>query len=206
MTDREMLYSGLSNAAWGYFLIHFNFNLGLGGSSINILPEFAGFLLLRSAIGKLSGERRDLALLRPLCTLLAWWHGAKWALAIVGVDMGEIQFVYLSLIVMTATLYFHYQFLTDMAFLAEKYQPPGEGLDRRIRGRRTALLVLSTGFDLLGSLVQLFRWEEQASALAGAVTCVAAVVLILVVLIMVSLFQLRRFVREWNLETPASLE
>ena len=50
MTDRETLYSGLSNAAWGYFLLHFNFNLGFNGVRINILPEFAGFLLLLSAI------------------------------------------------------------------------------------------------------------------------------------------------------------
>ena len=196
MTDRETLYSGLSNAAWGYFLLHFNFNLGFNGARINILPEFAGFLLLLSAIKKLSAERRDLGLLRPLCILLAAWHGAKWALAIVGINMDDMRFIYLSLIVMVATLYFHYQFLTDMAALAERYQPEGESLDRRIRNRRTALLVLTTAFDLLGSLVQLFQLEEQAAVLAGAVTCAAVVVLILVILIMVSLFQLRRFVRD----------
>ncbi|NBI10507.1 hypothetical protein D1641_10860 [Colidextribacter sp. OB.20] len=202
MTDRETLYSGLSNAAWGYFLLHFNFNLGFNGVRINILPEFAGFLLLLSAIRKLSAERRDLSLLRPLCILLAAWHGAKWVLAIVGINMDDLRFIYLSLIVMVATLYFHYQFLTDMAALAERYQPEGESLDRRIRNRRTALLVLTTAFDLLGSLVQLFQLEEQAAVLAGAVTCAAVVILILVILIMVSLFQLRRFVRDCEPEIP----
>lgn len=204
MTDRERLYSGLSNAAWGYFLVHFNFNLNFGGSSINILPEFAGFLLLLSAIGKLSSERRDLALLRPLCTLLAVWHGVKWGLAIIGIGLDDMRFVYLGLIVMAATLYFHFQFLTDMAALAEQYQPEGEELDRRIRNRRTALLVLTTAADLMGDAVQLLRSEGQAEVLAVAGVCLAVIVMIVIILIMVSLFQLRRFVRET--ETPPALE
>ena len=45
MTDYERLYTGLSHAAWGYFLLHFNFNLNFDSVSINILPSFAGALL-----------------------------------------------------------------------------------------------------------------------------------------------------------------
>lgn len=204
MTDYERLYTGLTHAAWGYFLLHFNFNLNFGGSSINILPEFAGLLLLLSAVNKLSSERRDLALLRPLCILLAVWHGAKWGLAIIGLSLDDMRFVYLSLIVMAATLYFHFQFLTDMAALAEQYQPEGESLDRRIRSRRTALLVLTTAGDLMGDAAQLLRNEYQAEMLAVAGVCLAVVLLIVAILIMVSLFQLRRFVRET--ETPVTLE
>lgn len=202
--DRELLYTGLSQAAWGYFLVHFNFNLGLDGMTVNILPEFAGFLLLLSAIGKLSSERRDLALLRPLCVLLTAWHWVKWALAIVGFDLDSVRFIYLGLIVMAATLYFHFQFLTDMAALAEKYQPAGETLDRRIRGRGTVLLVLTTAADLLGDLAQLLWNEEQVVLLSGAVFCLVVVLLIVIILIMISLFQLRRFVRET--ETPLMWE
>ncbi len=198
MTDKETLYSGLSNAAWGYFLLHFNFNLGLNGMTINILPEFAGCLLLLSAIGKLSGWRRDLRLLRPLCILLAAWHGVKWVLAIVGINLDTIQFIYLGLIVMVATLYFHFQFLTDMAALAEQFQPEGETLDKRILRRRTVLIILGTAADLLGDAVQLLQNVEQFALLAGVVFCLAVAVLILVILIMVSLFQLRRFARDWE--------
>lgn len=189
-----MLYTGLSQAAWGYFLLHFNFNLNFGGSSVNILPEFAGFLLLLSAIGKLSVERRDLALLRPLCVLLAAWHGAKWALAIIGISLDDPRLLCLGLIAMAATLYFHFQFLTDMAALAERYQPEGEGLDRRILRRRTILLVLTTAVDLMGDAIQLLR-SERAEVLTVVYTCLAAVILIVIVLIMVSLFQLRRCVQ-----------
>ena len=65
--DNRDIYSGLSNAAWGYFFLHFDFNL----NNVSIFPRFVGWLLLLSACKKLSGERRDLALLRPLAVLLA---------------------------------------------------------------------------------------------------------------------------------------
>ena len=147
MTDYERLYTGLSHAAWGYFLLHFNFNLNFDSVSINILPSFAGALLLLSAVDKLSAERRDLKLLRPLCMILAAWHLADWLLALAGTSLtGKILF--LDLIFTAVLLYFHFQFLTDMAAIAEKYQPEEETLNRRILRRRTVLLVLATIADV----------------------------------------------------------
>ena len=72
MTDRHTLYDALSKAAWGYFFLYFDINLG----SVSILPSFIGFLLFLSAIQQLKEERRDLELLRPLGTLLAAWGKA----------------------------------------------------------------------------------------------------------------------------------
>ena len=155
-----------------------------------------GALLLLSAVGKLSAERRDLLLLRPLCVLLAVWHGADWVLAVLGSGLEERGGSFLGMLVTAAALYFHFQFLTDMAALAEKYQPEGETLDLRFRRRRTALLVLTTAANLLSSMAQLLRSERQAVVLAGAVVCLVVVLLVLVVMIMVSLFQLRRYAGE----------
>lgn len=208
MTDYERLYTGLSHAAWGYFLLHFNFNLNFNSASINILPEFAGALLLLSAVDKLSAERRDLKLLRPLCMVLTAWHLANWLLALIGTSLsGKILF--LDLLFTAVLLYFHFQFLTDMAAIAEKYQPgpdqdqpQGCDLDRRILRRRTVLLVLSTVADLAGSLVQLLELERTFEMAAVALGFLAVALLIVVVLIMVSLFQLRRFVRERGEAVP----
>lgn len=46
MTERKTLYDGVSNAAWGYFFLYFNINLG----AVNILPRFVGWLLFLAAI------------------------------------------------------------------------------------------------------------------------------------------------------------
>ena len=77
MTEPNQLYTGLSQAAWGYFFMTFDFNL----NGVSVLPRFVGFYLLFSAIGKLSVERRDLNLLRPLCILLTGWSGMDWLLS-----------------------------------------------------------------------------------------------------------------------------
>ena len=207
MTDYERLYTGLSHAAWGYFLLHFNFNLNVDSTSINILPSFAGALLLLSAVNKLSAERRDLKLLRPLCMILAAWHLADWLLALAGTSLtGKILF--LDLIFTAVLLYFHFQFLTDMAAIAEKYQPAGETLNRRILRRRTVLLVLATIADVASGLFQaadlgqMMKMEMPFGLLTIALGVLLAVTLIVIVMIMFSLFQLRRYVRNWGEAEP----
>ncbi len=186
MTDREKLYSGLSNAAWGYFFLTFDFNL----NNVSVLPRFVGFYLLFSAIGKLSGERRDLNLLRPLCILLTGWSGLDWLLSWLGGDV-EGHILFLDLLVTVVTLYFHFQFLTDMAALSECCQPEDDNLASRIRGHRTAFTLLITVFGLMADLTPVLPWEWWAGMIGfGAlITCIVAL------MIMMDLFHLRKLIR-----------
>ena len=195
--ENRSIYDGLSHAAWGYFFLHFDFNL----NNVSIFPRFVGWLLLLSACTKLAGIRRDLALLRPLTVLLAAWHALDWLLSWGGADVsGHVLF--LDLLTAVAGLYFHFQFLTDMAALAEQYQPEGAGLDGKLRRRRTVYVVLITLVALLGDfglLVELpehwGEWVAMGMALTG---------LIAAFLIMAALFRLRRFFREEETEQPAA--
>ena len=192
MTDRETLYSGLSNAAWGYFFLHIHFNLG----TINILPAFVGYLLLLSAIRKLSGERRDLLLLQPLGVLLAAWNVADWLFACLGGELSGM-FLPLDLLAAVAGLYFHFQFITDMAALAEAYQPEDGSLARRLRQNRTAYTVLCT---ITALFVHLPIRDEDVQVIGGAVLLVP--MLIMVLFIMGELFALRRLFREPGEQQP----
>lgn len=187
MTDRATVYRSLSHAAWGYFLLFFNFNL----NTVDILPNFAGWLLLLSSCTQLAALRRDLALLRPLCMILAAWDGVDWLLSWGGSGL-EGRLLPLSLLVSAASLYFHYQFLTDMAALAEAYQPQGDDLDRRLRSRRTVLVVASTAVHLLSALSGQMPQNLRTAAVIGPalLACVAAL------LTMSALFALRRCLRE----------
>lgn len=156
MTGRKTLYDGASQAAWGYLFLYFDLKLG----SVSILPAFVGYLLFLSAIEKLKGERRDLALLRPLGILLAAGSGAEWLCSWAGVTL-DGRFPALDLILAAAGLYFHFQLFTDFAALAETYQRPGQDLDRRLLRWRTVQAVLTTTAKLL-SLLMLRRegdWE-----------------------------------------------
>ena len=192
MTDRETLYSGLSNAAWGYFFLHIHFNLG----TINILPAFVGYLLLLSAIRKLSGERRDLLLLQPLGGLLAAWNLADWLFACLGGELSGM-FLPLDLLAAVAGLYFHFQFITDMAALAEAYQPEGGSLARRLRQNRTAYIVVCTATSVF---LRLPIRDEDVRLCVGMGLLV--VMLVVVLLIMGELFALRRLFREPGEQQP----
>lgn len=195
MTDQNTLYSGLSNAAWGYFFLNFDFNLG----TVSIFPRFVGFLLLLSAIRKLSGERRELALLRPLCILLAIWAAVDWLLSWGGGDV-DGQILFLDLLVSVAGLYFHFQFLTDMAAFAEQYQPEGGDLDSRIRRRRTVYIILITLIAVISWLC-ISRLNPQqlgtdSGILWGALAAAAVAAVITDLFIMAALFELRRCFRD----------
>lgn len=185
--EQERLYTGLSHAAWGYFFLHFDFNLG----PVSLLPRFVGWLLLLSAIAALQGERRELGLLRPLGILEALWSGADWLLSWFGGSV-EGHFLFLELLMAVVTLYFHFQFLTDLAVLAERYQPEKGTLAHRLRSRRTGYTLLLTAISLTDALSGLVPWRGWGPVMVGEalVGCVVAV------MIMANLFELRRCFRE----------
>lgn len=96
---------------------------------LNILPEFGAYLLFLSAIHLLEGQRRDLALLRPLGWLLAAWSGLGWAAELLG---AAVNFPVVGIVIGAVQMYFHFQMMTDFAALAQTYQGADQTLDRRL--------------------------------------------------------------------------
>ena len=188
MTNRESLYRSLSRAAWGYFFLNFDFNIG----TVSLFPRFVGYILFFLAIETLAEERRDLRLLRPLCVLLAAWNGGDWLMSWGGGDIdGHILF--LDLLVAAAGLYFQFQLLTDLAGLAELHRPSEDNdLDARLRRRRTAYIVLTTAVSLSSA----YRPGQAALGEARwswAVLALALAAMIASLMIMAGLFELRKF-------------
>ena len=183
MVERKQLYDGISRAAWGYFFLYFDINLG----AVSVLPRFVGWLLFLSAIEKLKEERRDLTLLRPLGILLMLWSGADWLASWAGGDVDGL-FLPLDLVMTVAQMYFHFQFLTDCAALAEPYSYAG--IERRLLRWRTIQTVLLT---VMGILIEVRDWLEE---LSDYILAASAVVYIVVGLcLMAALFALRKLYR-----------
>ena len=191
--NHERLYRGVSHAAWAYFFLYFNINLG----SINILPDFVCYLLLWSAIGCLEGEERDLGLLRPMCILLGVWEGADWLFTIFEGTL-DGQFPPVDLFLAVAGIYFHFQLFTDFARLARRYQPEGARLDRRMLRLRTAQTLFLTAFAVLGYCFPngaqfTFPGSALPQGLAGALLVGAVLAgMGVALLLMLSLFELRK--------------
>ena len=195
-TSREQLCRGLTCTAWGYFLLYFDFSL----NGISLLPDFAAFLLFLQAIGLMMEEERDLALLRPLALALLAWDGADWLLSWAGEDLaslfaalnaGWLFYQPLSLVVQAVSLYFHFQFFTDLAAIAVRWQDEGQGLDRRLLRLRTAQTLLITGSAVLTRLLP--PGADWSYWVLGALLVVSMVT---AVLLMLGAFALRRAVRD----------
>ena len=76
--NRAGIYYGLTKIAWAFVLLYIDISLG----TLNLLPDWAGYLLIWQAISLLSGERRALELLRPFCLGLGLWSAADWLLTL----------------------------------------------------------------------------------------------------------------------------
>ena len=192
MNDKDILVTGTGYAAWGYFFLYFDFNLG----PISILPDFVGMLLFFNAIKTLKGLRRELSLLEPLAIMLLVWHLAKWLLAWVGVSLDGL-WQPLELIITVSNLYFHFQLLTDFAALARQYLPGTDLSDKLLKWRSIQTVIL-TGVYLMGYTSGIREgWMEIAAFV------VIAVQLFAMLLLMMALFDLRKQFRNMEFETES---
>lgn len=197
MIDRQKLYNGIGNAAWGYLFIYFNINLG----SFNILPNFVGYLLFHSAIKELCDEERELDLLNTLVGILTIWHIASWIGDVIAFDLGDLIPI-ADIIISVVNIYFHFQLLTNLASLAAKYQPEGEELDRRILNCRTFQTIMLTA-----AIILLYLTNPNNTAGIYISIGIAILYLIAGLIMMATLFDLRKcFATDEEEETEKKTE
>lgn len=133
--EREKLAGAVKSIAWGYVLLHVNINLG----TLNILPNWLGYVLMLGALPILGEWEPSALLLRPLGILLAVWEGLLWGFAIFSIPFDS---TIVSILGSVASLYFHFQLLTNLASLAQRYDCPEEGKILTLRTVRTLLITL----------------------------------------------------------------
>lgn len=193
MTQYQQLYTGISRAAWGYVFLYFDFKLG----TVSILPSFVGIFLFLSAIDLLKESRGDLLLLKPLGILLAAWHTGAWFSSWFETSL-EQYFSILPIIINLASMYFHFQFLTDLAALATAYQQANAALDHRIIKWRTLHTLLLTVLSLISYPLKEFPHIQPFLLAVLAVCCCFTGFCI-----MAALFDLRLLFREdKNISNP----
>mgnify|MGYP003305621841 FL=1 len=182
MTDYQKLYSGISKAAWGYFFLYFNINF----NNVSILPSFVGYLLFLSAINLPKEEERELSLLHTLGVIMALWTGVEWLASFVGLNLdGMWQFI--DIIISLVNLYFHFQFLTNLASIAVKYQSEGNELDAKLLRYRTLQTVMLTAIEVI---IRFQPWLSEAWTVISI--CMLIVYLIAGICLMKALFDLRK--------------
>lgn len=182
MTDYQKLYSGISKAAWGYFFLYFNINF----NNVSILPSFVGYLLFLSAINLLKEEERELSLLHTLGVIMALWTGVEWLASFVGLNL-EGMWQFIDIIISLVNLYFHFQFLTNLASIAAKYQSEGYELDAKLLRYRTLQTVMLSAIEVI---ICFQPWLSEAWTVISI--CMLIVYLIAGICLMKALFDLRK--------------
>lgn len=174
--ERQRLADNVRLIAFGYLLMHLNFNLG----TLNVLPDWLGYLLILKALPPLGEYEPSALLLRPLGILLALWEGVLWLMALLGSNLNSYLFAVIATVI---TLYFHFQLLTNLAAAAARFDCPERG---RILTLRTVRTVLITLFALP------LPWDSYTVLTIG----VAAASVIVAIWICVVLFSFRRSLSE----------
>lgn len=173
----------IGRIAWAYVFYYLDINLG----SINVLPEWAAYALILSALPGLAAAERSAALLRPLAWLLLTLDAAEWAAGIFGADLTGSVFYLVNTLARVISLYFHFQLLTNVAAIAD-------GIDSQraagIRRLRNVCVIFNTMLAI--------QWpaERLGNVLQGVIGFGFAIIACVIIIWSLSvLFGLRRALR-----------
>ena len=80
---------------WGFFFLFLNFNLNFNGASLQLLPDWVGFILLYAACSALESESELFQQPRPFCVGLAVYTGILWLMDLLGIgaNLGILSWV-----------------------------------------------------------------------------------------------------------------
>ncbi len=162
MTDREELIKSVGGIVAGYVFLHFDINLGI----INILPDWLGYAAIVHVLDVLGEEEPSAKLLRPLGGILLAWEIYEMLDKLVGID---VNLLVLGTIVTVISLYFHFQLLTNLAAIAERYEHPKH---QNIIKLRTVQTILITVFAVMPMSWEKHAWLVTIFGIIGTVVCV----------------------------------
>lgn len=187
MTKYQEFYSGISKVAWGYFFIYINVFI----NNINLIPTFVGYVLILSAIRLLKEEVRELSFLHAPGMMMVLWTGADWFASLVGIRiMDRWQFV--DIIIGLVNLYFHFQLITNLSYIATKYQPQGYELDTKLLRYRTLQTVMLTAIEIVSCFQS---WLSEAWTIITVIMLLSYIVACFG--LMKILFEFRTYLRRF---------
>ena len=176
LKSADNLASAVGAVGRAYIFIYLNINLG----TLDILPDWLGYVFILGALPTLSLWEESMGLLRNIGILLAVYEGIEWVMKLLG---GQSDVPVVSLIAGIIGLYFHFQLLTDLATISSEYG---------LTGRSENLLKLRTANTVLQTIAILTMQLSARFEAAWPALVMAFVVVILTIMITVSIYSLKR--------------
>ena len=159
----------LSRIAWAYVFLLIDFSMSVNDFSINVLPGWVGFLLIFLALPSVEEQEPSASLLRPLVILLGLWEVIRLVVTLVTGSVFDVPL--LTLILSALSMYFHFQFLTNLSSIARAH-----GLledSEKLLHLRTGLTLFTALVTILYflNLLELFQGVFLGLFLLGAILC-----------------------------------
>lgn len=133
MKQREQLSRALRKIFWAYIFLYFDINLG----TIDILPAWLGYIFFYQAIRDgIETEEESAKLLKPITMVLVIYRLIDWFMVMLGIKM---DILIVSELFAVIALYFHFQLLTNLANIADKYSYLGVNTLLNLRTVHTIL-------------------------------------------------------------------
>lgn len=102
----------MGTIAWSYIILFFDINVG---SRVNLLPDWAAYMMILDCLPHIAEKQRSAALLKNFIIFLGITDTLKWLLKIFGIGF-ELYFA--SIFLTVIYVYTHFQLLTNLADIA----------------------------------------------------------------------------------------
>ena len=180
------LRKGLSFVAFGFLFTLVNFNLTFNGATVNVIPDFLGWILLFLAFDKLGTYVSDQKYLKWISLILIILSGAAWIFEIAKPEL-EIGILKTAVTVLSAV----YMFLLfdSLERIARDYGSSREDTVRMLKIINPILLI---GFVVAGTLAG----SNGSNSLLGITAILGVCALAAAIVTAVVLFQLRKDISE----------
>ena len=136
MEERKQLSRALRKIFWGYIFLYFDINLG----TLDLLPAAISFWLFYQAIRDcLEKEEEATKLLKSLCIILGIYRLIDEFMVMFQIP---VELFLVEEIMAVLALYFHFQFLTNLANIADKYSYPAVDTILALRTVYTVMMTI----------------------------------------------------------------
>lgn len=121
----------MNNIGIGFLLVFLDFNLKFNGSQIGLIPDFAGYILMRNGLSEMASESEQFRKVMPYATGMAVYTGVLYFGDLTGLTASLGMLSYLLAIASTVfSLYISYHIVMGITEMEETYHTPlnGDGL------------------------------------------------------------------------------
>lgn len=179
---------GLTYIAFGFLFILVNFNLTLNGKTLNVMPNFIGWILMYLAHDKLSDYTSDKGYLKPLALIMAILSGALWIAPVV---LPDVKITILNTISNILSAIYMFVLFGCLENVARDYFPAKKDTIKYLRYINVGVTIVMT---LIGLLYDYFSISIET--LAIIVLIMSLIALVSAIFTCIVLFQLAKSVNE----------